>query len=330
MSLSRFNSLPEENSLASQALPTHGTDRSLASPASLGTATNQSREQVWPGGGPTTASYEQAIALVGRSRAVENAESTLQNHGLSGSFLSHFGRQLEQGKIQIGVIDDFKNGTHGKNVVLRILENMPAELRGKVDIVRYDVGGLDAEQRAEVIIRASQDAKDKKLLALSVSGGINAYPVSTIEQAIGQPLSKDTATSAFEALIRINRTSAAALESFESLNAASRAIPVVTPVWNGGNTTMAALLLGGNSGNGIITSIDRPVADIQNRLYNATDIPNLVDVRVPAQPFNPNTSQSAPYFIANMLSYALERHHERSRPIPTPRDSGYGNGGLPQ
>jgi hypothetical protein len=329
MSLSRFSSPQEENSLASPGLITHGPDRSVPT-STLGVALNQNDETGRLGVNPATASDVQTIALAGRSRAVENAESTLQNHGLNGSFVSHFGRQLEEGKIQIGVIDDFKNGTHGRNVVLRILENMPAELRGKVEIVRYDVGGLNAEQRAEVINRAGQDAKDKKLLALSVSGGINAYPVSTIEQATGQPLSKDTATAGFEALAKINRTSAATLESFESLNAASKAIPVVTPVWNGGNTTMAALLLGGNSGNGIITSIDRPAADIQNRLYNATDIPNLVDVRVPAQPLNPNTSQSAPYFIANMLSYALERYRERNPPVPTPRDSGYGNGGLPQ
>jgi hypothetical protein len=329
MSLSRFSSPQEENSLASPGLTTHGSQRSM--PAStLGAALNQNGETGRIGVNPATPSDVQTIALAGRSRAVENAEATLQKHGLSGSFVSHFGFQLAQGKIQIGVIDDFKNGTHGKNVVLRILENMPAELRGKVEIVRYDVGGLNAEQRAQVIMRAGQDAKDKKLLALSVSGGIDAYPVSTIERATGQPLTKDTAASGFDALARTNRTSAATLDSFESLNAASSAIPVVTPVWNGGNTTMAALLLGGNSGNGIITSIDRPAADFQNRLYNATDIPNLVDVRVPAQPLNPNTSQSAPYFIANMLSYALERYRERNPLVPTPRDSGYGNGGLPQ
>ena len=272
----------------------------------------------------------QKLALFDRSKAIQNAEKTLRNHHLSSSFVAHFSKLLEEKKpIRIGIIDDFKNSTHGRNVVMRILENMPSELRGKVEIVRYDVGGLNADQRAKVITAAADDAQKKKLVALSVSGGINAYSVSAIEKAIGEPLKKESAQAGYDALVKANQTSIAVTGSFEALNAASKSIPVVTPVWNDGKTTMAALRLGGNSGNGMITSIEKPVLDINNKLYNATDISGLVDVRVPARPFNPNSSQSAPSFIADMLSYALEEHKLRQRQTPDPKPSGYGNGGLP-
>ena len=88
--------------------------------------------------------------------------------------MAHFEKQLQQGKIRIGVSDYFgSNSTHGVRVEERILSQMPQELRGRVEIVRYDVAGLNGDDRARVISPAANDAKDKNLLALSVSGGIN-------------------------------------------------------------------------------------------------------------------------------------------------------------
>lgn len=264
---------------------------------------------------------EQHLALFGRSREVTDAENVLRNHSLNGSFLAHFERQFAEGRIRIGVIDDFgPNATHGRNVENRILSQMPENLRGMVEIVRYDVAGLDADGRARVIAQAAQDAKDKDLLALSVSGGINAYPVANIERLIGnRDLTQDTARDAYTALVRNNGTSQAVQNAMRDLNAASYSIPVVTPIWNNDSTTLPALLLGSDAGNGIITSIDRPAVNPGNYLYRATEIEGLADVRVPASPGNPNTSQSAPYFIGNLLRYAWEQHGPHPMPRPGPR-----------
>jgi hypothetical protein len=254
---------------------------------------------------------EQKLALSGRARDVADAEQTLKNHSLNGSFLAHFDLQLKQGKIRIGVIDDFST-SHARNVEQRILDQMPQGLRGKVEIVRYDVAGKDAEGRAQVIAKAAHDAQDKKLLALSVSGGISAYPVANIEKLIGgQDLTKDTARRGYDAVIRNNNTSPTLQNALSELNRASGKIPVVTPVWNDNNTTLPALLLGSNSGNGIITSIDRPAIDPGGKLYHATQIPDLVDVTVPGSFGNPNTSQSTPYFIGNLLRYGQEHANQK-------------------
>lgn len=261
---------------------------------------------------------EQTLAFFGRQqrpREVVDAENTLSAHHLRGSFTSHFELQLEQGRIRIGVIDDFgPDTTHGRNVERRILEQMPRELRGVVEIVRYDVAGLDDRGRAEVIAQAARDAQNKELLALSVSGGISAYPVTNIERLIGgRDLTKDTAREAYDALIRNNGTSPELQTAMRELNVATGKIPVVTPVWNNDTTTLPALLLGSHSSNGIITSIDRRAnLPIGPRFYNATQIDELVDVTVPPQFPNPNTSQSAPFFIGNLLRYGLEQYHQNS------------------
>ena len=264
---------------------------------------------------------DQRLALFGRGRDTRDAEQTLRDHSLNGSFVAHFEQQLERGKIRIGVIDDFgPSTTHGRNVEERILSQMPQSLRDKVEIVRYDVAGLSGDDRARVISQAANDAKDKNLLALSVSGGINAYPVGNIERLIGnRDLTQDTARAAYDALIKNNNTSPALQEAMRDLNQASGKIPVVTPVWNNDTTTLPALLLGSRSGNGIVTSIDRPTVDPLGILYNATQIPGIVDVNVPSQPGNPNTSQSSPYFIGNLLRYGLEQYEERHPRVPTPQ-----------
>ncbi len=264
---------------------------------------------------------EQKLAMFGRSRGSQEAEQTLTNHSLRGSFVALFEKQYNEGKIRVGVIDDFRPGqTHGANVVQRILDQMPDELRSKVEIVRYDVAGLSKDERAKVLLRAADDAQDKRILALSVSGGMNAYPVTTIEKAIGgKDLTKETARAGYDALVKINGLSPTEQESFKQLNLASGKIPVVTPVWNNDTTTMAALLLGSKSGNGIVTSIDKPAVNPNGSLYKATEISGLVDVRVPGQFPNPNTSQSAPFFIGNMLGYALEEYKAKNAPRPNPQ-----------
>lgn len=270
---------------------------------------------------------EMQLALLGRSRASQEAERTLKDHSLHGSFVSQFGQLMENpnAKIRIGVIDDFQKGTHGTNVEQRILNTVDESIRHRVEIVRYDVGGKDAEGVARVIAQAGRDAQDKKMLALSVSGGINAYKLDNIEKLIGgNELTKDNARQAYDAVIKNNGTSPTLQDAFKQLNLASGRIPVVTPVWNNDTTTLPALLLGSKSGNGIVTSIDKPLlnpADGQKYgdLYNGTEVPRMIDVRVPAAPGNPNTSQSAPYFIGNMINYALEKHPPRPNPQPGPR-----------
>jgi hypothetical protein len=269
----------------------------------------------------------QELALgLGRSRASQEAEQTLKNHNLHGSFVSHFGllMQRQDTKIRIGLIDDFSPGkTHGVNVEQRILGTVSESIRHRVEIVRYDVGGKNPEQIAKVIAQAGRDAQEKKMVALSVSGGINAYPVANIEKLIGNnDLTKENARQAYDALVKNNGTSPAMQDAYKQLNLASGKIPVVTPVWNNDTTTMAALLLGSKSGNGMITSIDKPAINPGGplpSLYNATEIPGLVDVRVPGAFPNPNTSQSTPYFIGNMINYALEKHPAVPNPQPGPK-----------
>lgn len=272
----------------------------------------------------------------GRSRASREAEQTLRNHNLHGSFVSHFGLLMERQdtKIRIGLIDDFSPGkTHGLNVEQRILSTVDERIRDRVQIVRYDVGGKNPEEVAKVIAQAGRDAQEKKMLALSVSGGINAYPVPTIEKLIGNAdLKKDNAREAYDALVKNNRTSPTLQDAFKQLNLASGKIPVVTPVWNNDTTTMPALLLGSRSGNGIVTSIDKPAINPGGplpSLYNATEIPGLVDVRVPGAFPNPNTSQSTPYFIGNMINYALEQHPPVPNPQPGPRPTPRADAGAP-
>jgi hypothetical protein len=276
----------------------------------------------------TTAAIQATISVCPKRATISawrcsdaDAQKTLENHSLNGSFVAHFEKQLQQGKIRIGVIDDFgPNSTHGTRVEERILSQMPQSLRDKVEIVRYDVAGLSGDERARVISQAANDAKDKNLLALSVSGGINAYPVGNIERLIGnRDLTQDTARAAYDALVKNNNTSPALQEAMRDLNQASGKIPVVTPVWNSNSTTLPALLLGSDSGNGIVTSIDKPGVNPGGRLYNATDIPGLVDVTTPGQFPNPNTSQSAPYFIGNLLRYGLEQYEVRHPRVPTPQ-----------
>lgn len=73
--------------------------------------------------------------------------------------------------------------------------------------------------------------------------------------------------------------------------------------------------------NGIVTTIDRSPDS------KATEVP-LADIRMPAQFLNARTSQSAPTFIGQALGM-LDESTVRRIIVPMPRDSGFGNDGLP-
>ena len=249
-------------------------------------------------------------------------QAVLANKQLAGSFIAHLKDQLQRdGTIRIAVVDDFSAGqTHGVNVETRILANVPDHLRDRVRIVRYDMGGKGQAGRAQVLQRVADAAQRKEVVAVSISGGLQAYPVERIERASGQPLSKASAARAFDATARQSGMAGAERAAWAALAQASKRIPVVTPVWNDGNTTLAALMLAGS--NGIVTTIDPSQAS------RATKTP-LADVRMPDPWKSGTTSQSAPTFIGQSLGLLDESSARRSiRPVP--RDSGYGNGGRPQ
>ncbi len=246
----------------------------------------------------------------------------LSDHNLQGSFTAHVEDQLSRtGKIRIAVVDDFSSGaTHGTNVEARIRTNAPSYLRDRIEIVRYDVGGQDRAGVARVLQDAAQDAQNKEVVALSISGGLQAYGVDAIQGWIGQPLNGSSADEAFSATAQRAGLTQGERDAWAEVADASRRIPVVTPVWNDGNTTLAALTAA--SSNGIVTSID------QSQGSRATEVP-LFDIRLPAQAFNDHTSQSAPTFIGQALG-VVSRERASQLIVPTPRDSGFGNGGRPQ
>ena len=248
--------------------------------------------------------------------------SVLTHKHLAGSFVAHMKDQLQRtGVIRVAVVDDFSPGqTHGLNVERRILASTPSYLRDRVRIVRYDMGGLSPERKVDMLRTAAQYARDKKFVALSVSGGIEAYGVQSIKNWIGAPLDRTTAARAFEVTAQRAKLGAGERAAWNELGKASSRIPVVTPVWNDGNTTLAALTLARS--NGIVTTIDCSPDS------KATEVP-IADIRMPAQFLNTRTSQSAPTFIGQALGM-LDAASARRIIVPTPRDSGYGNGGLPQ
>jgi hypothetical protein len=232
------------------------------------------------------------------SLPVENrltqVRQTLQQKNLEKSFASHANKQLrEQGVIRIGVVDNYGPGeTHGLNVEARIRANAPAKLQNKIQIVRYDVAGLDRDGVAKVLSRAAADASKKDLVALNIAGGVQPYSVDSIQQWISAELTSSNAGRAADEVSSRAKLTPAERNAWASLSSASYRIPVVTPVWNDGNTTLAALTLARS--NGIVTSIDTS-SDSQ-----ATEVA-IVDVRMPAQVGSKKTSQSAPTFIGQAL-----------------------------
>lgn len=273
-----------------------------------------------------SADVRQRVIDVVRNVPLENRlpaiTGVLKSHNLAGSFKAHLEDQIRTtGKIRIAVMDDFSPGhTHGTNVEARIRSNAPAYLRHRIQIVRYDVGGLNATERGQLMQRMAADASAKRVVAVSVSGGVDAYGVTAIESWIGKPLNRSTAAAAFQATAKRAHLTPQEAAGWAALANASRRIPCVTPVWNNGTTTLAAM--GMAASNGIVTTIDKSSDSV------ATEVP-LFDARMPAQWGNGFASQSAPTFIGQALGLLTER---RLIDIvsPKPQPSGLGNGGLPQ
>lgn len=259
------------------------------------------------------------LPVESRARQVR---AVLDSKNLAGSFVAHLKDQLRRdGVIRIAVVDDFSAGrTHGTNVEERILANVPGYLRDRVRIVRFNVGGKDRAGRARVLLQAAQAAQNKSVVAVSISGGVQAYGVASIERWVGAPLDRGNVDSAFNATAQRAALTSEERAAWSALGSASQRVPIVTPIWNDGNTTLAALTLAGS--NGIVTTIDRGNGS------HATEVA-LTDIRMPAQWGNPNTSQSAPTFIGQALGLLDERSARQAIHIG-PRDSGFRNGGLPQ
>jgi uncharacterized membrane protein len=238
---------------------------------------------------------------------LDQVENVLEDRGLKDSMVQRVQNQLNRnGAIMIGVIDDFRPGqTHGENVVQRILTNAPKELQGKIAIVRYDVGGLEGDARAKVMMNAAEDAKSGQLVGLSVSGGMNAYGVPAIEKWTGRPLNAANAEQAYDTIVQkavaygsMTRMEA---QAFEKLNEAAKYTPVATPIWNKNTTTLAAAKGAGPEGNIIVTTIDNHSGS------QATKIQGFADISIDPQYKNNFTSQSAPTFLGQMLHLAVKK-----------------------
>lgn len=225
----------------------------------------------------------------------EDAETLLTNHNLRNSFLSNAEQQLrDNGVIRVGVIDD-GSASHSANVISRIYASMPENMRSQVEVVLYDTtrgqgqpGYNREEARERAFLEARNDAVNKDIVALSVSGGLEPIGLRNLANRIGaNDLNSGNRNQAF----------AAALENFSydpriqremlAIREAASAIPVVTPIWNDGNTTPAAL-----AGNVIVTSLRG------NTRATQSELPDYYLNPVPGNQFS---SQGPPRVIGAML-----------------------------
>ncbi len=225
----------------------------------------------------------------------EQARQVLENHNLQGSFNALVLKQLEEnGRVRIGIIDNFSPGeTHGRNVEERLVASLPDYLRNRVDIVRYDV----SQGRHQAFQNAIQDARDKDIVALSVSGGLETVNLDGLEQSIGaNEINSTNRAQAIETALQrfSNRSDYQEIrQDMVGISSVSTVIPVVTPIWNDGNTTPAAL-----GRNVIVTSISGDGT-------RATQSP-LVDIAIAPLPGNQFSSQSAPRVVGGLLSTVSE------------------------
>jgi hypothetical protein len=235
-------------------------------------------------------------------------KTVLAQKNLAGSFAAHIKEQLNKTmRVKIAVVDDFRAGqTHGRAVEARIRANAPSYYQRAIEVVRYNVGGLSPEATAKVIKQAATDASNKKFVAMDIAGGLEPYGVDKIQSWTGEPVNKASAGKAFEAVAQRAKLTSTQRDAWAAVARASKVIPVVTPVWNDGNTTLAALTLA--SSNGIVTSIDA------GKGSKATEVP-LFDIRMPAMDGNPHTSQSAPTFLGQALG-VLNRNDVRGKVLP--------------
>lgn len=231
----------------------------------------------------------------------EQARQVLENHSLEGSFTAHVLKQLEEnGRVRVGIIDNFSQGeTHGRNVEERLVASLPDYLRNRVEIVRYDV----SQGRHQAFQNAIEDARDKDIVALSVSGGLETVNMDGLEQSIGaNEISSGNRAQAIETSLQRFRNRSDYQEirqDMVGISSVSTVIPVVTPIWNDGNTTPAAL-----GRNVIVTSISGDDT-------RATQSP-LVDISIRPLPGNQFTSQSAPRVVGGLLSTVSENQLNRA------------------
>jgi len=232
-----------------------------------------------------------------RSQDAAAAMRVLENRGLAESFLNDVRRQLEQsGKIRIGIIDGFKaeEASHGETVARRLIASAPEYLRDRIEIIRYDVSG---GREGSAFANAAQAARNGDIVALSVSGGLRPISVDGLRRDLA-PAGLDSPQAFWLALQRFkDEPDYAERElNMQNLSLAGRRIPVVTPVWNEGFTTEAALLSGT-----IVTSIKKKFGT------KRTEAPELVEIEINPLPGSGHTSQSAPIFIGTLLHGITER-----------------------
>lgn len=228
------------------------------------------------------------------------AMKVLENRGLKDSFLDDAKRQLrETGKIKIGVIDNFNMAetSHGENVARRVTASAPDYLQKHIEIVRYDTSG---GKEGSAFENAAQAARNGDIIALSVSGGVRAVSAEGLRKDLA-PDGLDSPRAFWLALQRFkNEPDFKQRElNMQHLSLAGKRIPVVTPVWNNGFTTDAALL-----GNTIVTSIEKKSGS------KRTEAPELVEIEVNPIPGSGHTSQSAPIFIGTLLKNISKRDVE--------------------
>lgn len=236
-------------------------------------------------------------------RAVESAPlkqdpvaamKVLENRGLDQSFLADAKRQLrENGKIKIGIIDNFNvaETSHGENVARRVIASAPEYLRKHIEIVRYDVSG---DKEGSAFADAAQAARNGGIVALSVSGGVRAVSADGLRKDLA-PEGLDSPRAFWLALQRFEKDPEREL-NMQNLSLAGQRIPVVTPIWNNGFTTEAALLR-----NTIVTSIEKKAGS------HRTEAPELVEIEVNPIPGSGHTSQSAPILIGTLLQNISKR-----------------------
>ncbi|GEM_PF-1150651 len=212
----------------------------------------------------------------------EDAGQLLANHNLKGSFTSQCLHQLQtQGFVRVGVIDD-GNSSHAKNTISRLLASVPDNLAGKVQVVLYDV----SKGKEKAFDDALQDARKKEIVALNVSGGLESLSLRQLAQSVGaEDINSGNRDQAFNQALKHFDSSTG--RQMQDVKEASRIIPVVTPIWNDGNTTPAAL-----AGNVIVTSLKGDTRATRS---------GLPDYYLEPLPKNQFSSQGPPRVIGAML-----------------------------
>jgi hypothetical protein len=225
----------------------------------------------------------------------EDAAKVLSNHNLKNSFVSHAELQLQtKGVIRVGVIDD-GSVSHSRNVIARIYASMPEHLKQHVEVVLYDTtqgrdqpGFNKDEARERAFLAARNDAVNKDIVALSVSGGLEPIGLQKLARSIGaSDLNANNRNQAFSAALEHFSYDPRIRREMLAVKEAASTIPVLTPILNDGNTSAAAL-----AGNVIVTSLRGDTRATQS---------SLPDYYLNPLPGNTFSSQGPPRMIGAML-----------------------------